>query len=205
MYLCSAGTCLNGNFSGPVNSVRRKLNFSLSLGTEFVHVLQAVLTMGMNTRGWVEGWSSLHWQKESISQSHRPSPCTSELLLQVTAVDFNATDYQMKSTICDITPCSLLSLNRSFGGTYRLHRQGRKNKLSKKPEFFPPAITLVSCSVYFWTLKMEAIYSSETSVDTERTTRYYIPEDATLHNHRCENLKSYRLSNVTRLNASNVP
>jgi hypothetical protein len=41
------------------------------------------------------------------------------------------------------------------------------------------------------TLKMEAICSSETSVDTQRTTRRYIPEDDTLHNHRCENLKSY--------------
>jgi hypothetical protein len=38
---------------------------------------------------------------------------------------------------------------------------------------------------------MEAICSSETSVDTQRTTRRYIPEDDTLHNHRYENLKSY--------------
>jgi hypothetical protein len=29
------------------------------------------------------------------------------------------------------------------------------------------------------------------SVDTQRTTRHYIPEDDTLHNHRSENLKSY--------------
>jgi hypothetical protein len=41
------------------------------------------------------------------------------------------------------------------------------------------------------TLKMEAICSSEMSVDTQRTTRRYMPEDETLHNHRCENLKSY--------------
>jgi hypothetical protein len=40
-------------------------------------------------------------------------------------------------------------------------------------------------------LKMEAIYSSERSVDFQRTTRRYIPEDSSLHNHRCENLKSY--------------
>jgi hypothetical protein len=40
----------------------------------------------------------------------------------------------MKSTIFwDVTPCSLLSFNRRFGGTYRLHLQGRKNKFSKKP------------------------------------------------------------------------
>jgi hypothetical protein len=39
------------------------------------------------------------------------------------------------------------------------------------------------------TLKMEAICSSETSVETQRTIRRDIPEDDTLHNHRCENLK----------------
>jgi hypothetical protein len=41
------------------------------------------------------------------------------------------------------------------------------------------------------TLKMEAIYSSETSVPSQQSTRRHIPEDDTLHNHRCENLKSY--------------
>jgi hypothetical protein len=40
---------------------------------------------------------------------------------------------------------------------------------------------------------MEAICSFETSVDFQRTTLRYIPEDtSTLHNHRCENLKSYK-------------
>jgi hypothetical protein len=39
---------------------------------------------------------------------------------------------------------------------------------------------------------MEAIFFSETSVDTQRTKRRYITEDGTLHNHRCENLKSYK-------------
>jgi hypothetical protein len=43
----------------------------------------------------------------------------------------------------------------------------------------------------FSTLKIKAMCSSETSVDTQRTTRRYIPEDGTLHNHRCDNLKSY--------------
>jgi hypothetical protein len=38
---------------------------------------------------------------------------------------------------------------------------------------------------------MEATYSSEMWVDVQRTTRRYIPEDGTLHNHRCGNLKSY--------------
>jgi hypothetical protein len=65
----------------------------------------------------------------------------------------------MKSTIFwNITPCSPLSVNRRFGGTSRLHLQGWKNKFSMKP----------------------AIYCSGTSVDTQRTTRRYIPEDYTL-------------------------
>jgi hypothetical protein len=38
---------------------------------------------------------------------------------------------------------------------------------------------------------MEAICFFETSVDVQRTTWLYIPEDSTLHNYRCENLKSY--------------
>jgi hypothetical protein len=54
-----------------------------------------------------------------------------------------------------------------------------------------PVFTLVSCSTYLSTLKMEAICSSETSFDFQRTTRRYISEDSILHNHRCENLKSY--------------
>jgi hypothetical protein len=41
---------------------------------------------------------------------------------------------------------------------------------------------------------MEAICSSETSVETQRTTRRHIPEDDNLQNHRCKNLKSYIVS-----------
>jgi hypothetical protein len=42
---------------------------------------------------------------------------------------------------------------------------------------------------------MEAICSSETSIDFKRTTRRYIPEDSTtLHNHCRENLKSYNIN-----------
>jgi hypothetical protein len=38
----------------------------------------------------------------------------------------------MKSIIFwDMTPCSPLSFNRRFGGTYRLHLQGRRNRFSK--------------------------------------------------------------------------
>jgi hypothetical protein len=47
-----------------------------------------------------------------------------------------------------------LKVKLRFGGTYRLHLQA-----------------------YSSTLKMEAICSSETSVDFQRTTRRYMPED----------------------------
>jgi hypothetical protein len=50
---------------------------------------------------------------------------------------------------------------------------------------------LVSCLVYSLTMKMEAIYSSETSVDFQSTIWRYVPEDITLQNHCCENLTSY--------------
>jgi hypothetical protein len=45
--------------------------------------------------------------------------------------------------------------------------------------------------IIFSSLNMETICFSKTSVDFQRITRGYIPEDGTLHNHRCENLKSY--------------
>jgi hypothetical protein len=44
--------------------------------------------------------------------------------------------------------------------------------------FLPPTFTLVSFSAYSLTLKMKAICSSETSVNFQRTTLRYIPEDS---------------------------
>jgi hypothetical protein len=70
----------------------------------------------------------------------------------------------------DMTPCSPLSFNRRFGGTHRLRH-------------------LLACwflaELISSTLKMEAIYYSEMSVDTQRTTRRHIPEDDTLHGLCC--------------------
>jgi hypothetical protein len=67
----------------------------------------------------------------------------------------------------DITSCSPLKVNR-LG--------------------LPPAFTLVSCSTYS-TLKMEALCSSETPADFQRTRGRYIRKASTLHNHRRDNLK----------------
>jgi hypothetical protein len=67
----------------------------------------------------------------------------------------------MKSIIFwDMTPCSLLSFNRRFRGTYLAC-------------WFAEPISS--------TLKMEVMCSSETSVETQPTTRRHIPEDDTLY------------------------
>jgi hypothetical protein len=63
--------------------------------------------------------------------------------------------------------------------------------LIRVDELCLPPFTIVSCSAYSSILKIEAIFSSETSADIQRTTRLYIPENSTLHDHRCENLKFY--------------
>jgi hypothetical protein len=70
----------------------------------------------------------------------------------------------------DITPCSPLKVNRRFGGTYLLHLQS----------FDCCLLHAGFCLAYSSTLKMEATCSSEKSVDFQRATRCYIPEDRPL-------------------------
>jgi hypothetical protein len=47
-------------------------------------------------------------------------------------------------------------------------------------------------------LVMEAVRTSEKSVDIYMTTRHYIPEDSELHTRRRENLKSHNSFHVLR-------
>jgi hypothetical protein len=95
------------------------------------------------------------------------------------------------SMFWDITPCSPLKVNRRFVLTCRLHLHGRRISQTENQLCWLPAFALLSCSAYSLTLEMEATCSSKTSVEFQRTTRRYTPEDGTLHNHHCENLKSY--------------
>jgi hypothetical protein len=93
----------------------------------------------------------------------------------------------MKSSVFwDITSCSQLKGNRLFGGTCLFHLQGRRinqEYLLYRPKPELPAsrllcFLLASCSS---ALKMKGTCFSETSVDFQRTTRCYVPEERTLY------------------------
>jgi hypothetical protein len=88
----------------------------------------------------------------------------------------------MKSSIFwDIMPCSPLKVNRRFGGNCRLHLECRRISQGRKQRSaYDQVFIQVSCLAYLSTLKMEAVYSSETFFDIQQTTRRYIPEDRTL-------------------------
>jgi hypothetical protein len=113
------------------------------------------------------------------------------------------------SVFWDITPCTPLKVSRRFGGKYRLHLQdwriSHHEADSKFSSFAYSSILkmeatgssemscfmLVFCLACSSTLKLETC-SSKTSLDFQRTTQRCTPEHRTLHNYRCENLKSYK-------------
>jgi hypothetical protein len=95
------------------------------------------------------------------------------------------------SVFWDVASCRSY-VNRYFGGTYRLHLQGRKirelwTSVSRCLQY---AAAAGSWLADFSTLKMEAILSSETSVHI-RSTRRHISEDGILHTELCL-LSKYR-------------
>jgi hypothetical protein len=73
----------------------------------------------------------------------------------------------MKNVVfCDVAPCRSY-VNLRFGGTYRLHLQGRKiretgSSVTRYQQTCCHLLTLVPQSRIFFTLKMEAISSSDT-------------------------------------------
>jgi hypothetical protein len=95
------------------------------------------------------------------------------------------------STFWHIPTYSQFKVSRRFRETCRLHPQCRRI-IQAGNRHEADRVILVSCLVYFLTLKMEATCSFETSVDVQRTTRRYIQEDITLHDHCYENLELYR-------------
>jgi hypothetical protein len=101
------------------------------------------------------------------------------------------------SIFWNIMPYIQAKVNRRFGGTYRYIFQGRRVSETRRQHgagklalFFVLVPCLSSSSS---TLKMRETCPSETSVDFQWITRYYIPEDRTLHIHRYEKLESHLL------------
>jgi hypothetical protein len=113
------------------------------------------------------------------------------------------TEVVMKSsTYWNITPCSPLKVNQRFGRTYRTPSVS-KNKPCKVPAriqmtrrdrlCLAPVFTLSSCSIYFSTLKEEAICPSETSLTFSG-----------LHSITCKNIVLISLITIPRSTTNNV-
>jgi hypothetical protein len=78
----------------------------------------------------------------------------------------------MSTVHWDVVPCNLLQVYLCFEETYCLHLHGRRvSRASKQSKN-----VLVACTAYSSTPKLEAVRSSETSVNFYLTIRCHIPE-----------------------------
>jgi hypothetical protein len=90
----------------------------------------------------------------------------------------------------DISPYSPLKVNRHFGRTCRLHLQGRMSRARYRRE--RQASILLRPWRWRWYIPSKHQWTL-----TDYTA--FIPVDSTLHNHRCENLKSYIISYISHI------
>jgi hypothetical protein len=92
-------------------------------------------------------------------------------------------------------PCNPFGVNWRFGGTCRLHIQGQRiSQARNQHEESRKQVKISHAGSYlslFFHPEDGSDMFSETSVDFQYTTRRYILEDRSLHNHRRENIASY--------------
>jgi hypothetical protein len=80
-----------------------------------------------------------------------------------------------------------MKINRRFWGTCHIHFQSRRISQDRNQhEEGSKQRNPLAESLGLW----RKIKGSETSVDLQRNTRRYVPEDKTLHSHGCKNPKS---------------
>jgi hypothetical protein len=101
----------------------------------------------------------------------------------LTAMIVNSSIFQ------DIMPCSLVEVKRHFRGTYCLLLQGQRvSQMRNQHEAGSNApliayLMMASCLAYSSALNIEALCSSEMSLDFHQITQHYISEDRTLDLH----------------------
>jgi hypothetical protein len=86
-----------------------------------------------------------------------------------------------------MTPCSPLRLNQCFGGTYRLHLQGRRNKFSKNQQ---ASRWLDGFCLFLRPWRWRRYVPPKRRLKLDGLHGVMLDDDI-LQNHRCENLKSY--------------
>jgi hypothetical protein len=106
----------------------------------------------------------------------------------------------------DVAPCSHVQIDRRFRGDCCLHHQGdelaAREKVcwetGRKRQRLGPLLYLnpLYASYLLIALMMEAVRTSETSVNFNQTTRCNNPDDSHLHTRRRENLKSQKETNL---------
>jgi hypothetical protein len=91
---------------------------------------------------------------------------------------------QKSAVFWDITPCSLLKVNRRFVGTYRLHLQGSRTSLSRNQR--DNGWQAQFSHWFFGPLKWRRYVPAKCLLNFNG-----LHGVISLHNHRCGNLKQY--------------
>jgi hypothetical protein len=135
----------------------------------------------------------------SYSDAHNagPAQCSlkaTDIVIQVWRESYSTVLVLLKKCVfCYVTSCGLPEFNRYFGKNVPtpssgLMRKPRKLRAENRA-LHAAKFLLITCLTYCLTLKMEAVWSSETSVILYWNTRRHISGDGTLHSHHREDLK----------------